>query len=389
MENLLKNFIDENKEEMVQLLCDLISTKTENPPGDEILAVDIVKNYFEKYGIVYEIFEKEENRSNIIGCIGTGKPELLVVCHLDVVPAGSGWDRDPFNAYILNERVYGRGATDNKGQMATMMVLAKFLKQNEFLLKGKFILAGAADEELGSVLGAEYLVNECGLCADYAIIPDVAHNMGLIDVSEKGALFLNIVSYGKQAHGSTPELGINAIWNLIELLEKIKTIEFSRQQHPLHTPPTFNLGRINGGAANNIVPGKCSADLDFRYLPGDSSNNILKKIDNCIMEVQNSIKGAKFEVNILSDLLPFEIDAGNELVNVILERTKSILNRSPKVSGMSGTTVNKQLISKGIISVGFGPGDSDQAHIANESIDIKELIDFAKIIGLISIDLIT
>ena len=95
--------------------------------------------------------------------------------------------------------------------MVPMMVLAKLLKDNESSLNGGLLLIGADDEERGSRLGLEYLLDEWGISTDYAIIPDVANNMKIIDVGEKGALFLNITSYGKQTHGSTPEKGIMAV----------------------------------------------------------------------------------------------------------------------------------------------------------------------------------
>ncbi|MBI2560640.1 MAG: M20/M25/M40 family metallo-hydrolase [Planctomycetes bacterium] len=187
--------------------------------------------------IKYETYEKTPNRTNIIASVGNGNPILLVACHLDVVPAGDGWEMNPFEPKITNGRIYGRGACDNKGQMASMLVLTRFLKEYVGAngcspLCGTFILVGAADEERGSAFGLEYLLSECNVSADYAIIPDVSHNMRLIDVSEKGNLFLEIVSYGKQAHGSTPEKGINAIWNMIELLNQLKEMKFSCTSHP-------------------------------------------------------------------------------------------------------------------------------------------------------------
>ncbi|MGR3179240.1 MAG: M20 family metallopeptidase [Candidatus Anammoxibacter sp.] len=388
MQKLIEDYINNKKDEIVRLLCQLIGANTENPPGNEIAAVNVVREYFDSCGIEYDIFEKEKDRSNIIGYIGTGKPVLAVVCHLDVVPAGDGWSSDPFKARVVDGRVYGRGANDNKGQMASMMVLAKFLKQNESLLKGKFLIIGAADEEKGSTLGAEYLLDECNLHADYAVIPDVSHNMQLIDVSEKGALFFEITSYGKQAHGSTPDLGVNAIWNLMELLERIKTLKFARMSHPYHTPPTINLGGIIGGVAHNIVPGECKATLDIRYLPGDSKESILQTIENIIQDVQKSNTTARFKVNVSSNLLPSEVSPDNPLVEIISKHTESVLNIRPQVNGMSGATINKQLLAKGITSVGFGPGDNGGAHIANESVDIKELVDFAKIMGLVAFDML-
>ncbi len=384
----VKKYMQSEEKEIIDLACRLINTKTENPPGDEILAVRIVEEFFQSLQIPYAIFEKTKNRSNIVGYIGKGHPSLLIACHLDVVPAGDDWKKNPFEAWIENGRIYGRGSSDNKGQMASMLAVARFLKENESKLKGQFILAGVADEERGSSLGLEYLLNECKVSADYAIIPDVAHNMNLIDVTEKGALFLEITSHGKQAHGSRPEMGINAIWNMIILLERIKQLKFKHTSHPLHTPPTLNLGSIHSGTAPNIVPAVCKAQLDIRYLPEDSSDNIVNDIKNIIKEVETQCSLARFNLRIISNQPPTAVPINNPLVELISKHTLSILGTKPQPNGMSGATVTKQLIQKGIIAVGFGPGDETEAHATNESISIKELVDFAKIMALITLDIV-
>ena len=390
----IKNYMQNEGKDIIDLACKLINAKTENPPGDEILAACIVEDFFQSLQIPYKIFEKTKNRANIVGYIG-GKgerpfaPALLVACHLDVVPAGDDWKRNPFEAWIENGRIYGRGSSDNKGQMASMMAVAKFLKENESTLKGQLILAGVADEERGSTLGLEYLLNECGIKADFAIIPDVAHNMQLIDVTEKGTLFLEITSHGKQAHGSRPEMGINAIWNMITLLERIKQLKFKHTSHPLHTPPTLNLGSIHSGTAPNIVPAICKAQLDIRYLPDDLGDNIINDIKNIIREAETQYSPARFDLKIISNQPPTAVPINNPLVELISKHTLSILGTKPQPKGMSGATVTKQLIQKGITAVGFGPGDESEAHATNESISIKELIDFAKIMALITLDILT
>ncbi|MFN3467318.1 MAG: M20 family metallopeptidase, partial [Candidatus Brocadiales bacterium] len=226
----VKKFVKTHRNELVELTCQLIRARTENPPGRESLAVKAVETYLKALDIPYTLHEKEPERTNLVARIGPPPkkvqrfkglkvqetvPSLLVACHLDVVPAGDGWETDPFKPVMKNGRIYGRGATDNKGQMAACMVLARFLKEHEPQLRGEFILIGAADEEKGSRLGLEYLLEECGLRADYAVIPDVSYGMRKIDVAEKGALFLEITSLGRQAHGSRPEEGINAIWNMM------------------------------------------------------------------------------------------------------------------------------------------------------------------------------
>ncbi|MDE1889424.1 MAG: ArgE/DapE family deacylase [Planctomycetota bacterium] len=384
----VKEYMQNEEKEIIALACRLINTKTENPPGDEILAVRIVEEFFQSLQIPYAIFEKTKNRSNIVGYIGKGRPSLLIACHLDVVPAGDDWKKNPFEAWIENGRIYGRGSSDNKGQMASMLAVARFLKENESKLKGQFILAGVADEERGSSLGLEYLLNECKVSADYAIIPDVAHNMNLIDVTEKGALFLEITSHGKQAHGSRPEIGINAIWNMITLLERIKQLKFKHTSHPLHTPPTLNLGSIHSGTAPNIVPAVCKAQLDIRYLPEDSSDDIILNLKAIIKEVEVQYPTTRFDLRIISNQPPTAVPLNNPLVELISKHVFSILGTKPQPRGMSGTTVTKQLLEKGIIAVGFGPGEETEAHATNESISIKELVAFAKIMALITLDII-
>ncbi|WP_347272733.1 ArgE/DapE family deacylase [Candidatus Kuenenia sp.] len=389
----IEKYMQNEANEIINFACKLINTKTENPPGNEILAVSLVEEYFKRLKIPYEIFEKTKSRTNIIGYIGKRersreRPSLLVACHLDVVPAGDGWQSDPFCAHVENGRIFGRGSSDNKGQMASMMAVAKYLKENESGLKGLFLLAGVADEERGSALGMEYLLDECGIHADYAIIPDVANNMQMIDVTEKGALFLEITSFGKQAHGSTPDRGVNAVWNMITFLNQIRHYKFRHAFHPLHSPPTMNLGSIHGGTVANTVPAICKAQIDLRYLPGDSPTDIINDIRSIMKEVEGQ-HSARFELKITSDQPSTNIPVDNPLVEIITKHTEAILGTKPKPMGQSGSTVTKQLIQKGITAVGFGPGDHDEAHAANESISIQELIDFAKIMALISWDMLT
>ncbi len=388
MKEQIFSYIQNQESEIVRLADELIGANTVNPPGNERLAVNVVEKYFKTHSIRYDIFEKIAGRANIVGYIGNRSPTLLVACHLDVVPPGNGWDTDPFKSVVKNGRIYGRGANDNKGQMASMLVLAKFLKDNESKLNGSFLLIGAADEEKGSDLGLKYLLDECGISADFAIIPDVAHNMKIIDVGEKGALFLNITSYGKQAHGSTPEKGINAIWNMVELLNQLKNIKFQSLSHELFSHPTLNLGTISGGAVHNVVPAKCEVKLDIRYLPGETEKEIVGNINEIIASIEKNNPTSKFDITVDAHLPPTQVPADNPLVNIISMHSESVLGTKPIPRGFSGATVTKQLIEKGIIAVGFGPGDEDQSHIANESIEIQELINFGKIMGLIIFDIL-
>ncbi|HHT9152185.1 MAG TPA: M20 family metallopeptidase [Candidatus Hypogeohydataceae bacterium YC40] len=392
MQKKVKEFVKAHRGELLDLTCQLIRARTENPPGRESLAARVVEDYFKSLHIPYTLYEKEPERTNIVAWIGPhAQPKvtsLLTACHLDVVPAGDGWEKDPFDPFVKNGRIYGRGATDNKGQMAACMVLARFLKENESQLQGEFIVVGAADEERGSRLGLEYLLEECNLKADYAIIPDVSYGMRKIDVAEKGALFLEITSHGKQAHGSRPEEGINAIWNMTDLLQELKPLPFKCTSHRLFTPPTLNLGTIQGGAARNIVPGKCKAGIDIRYLPGESKEEILERVRGIIQRVEKKNPQAHFELEVASHLEPSYVDEHNPLVGLLQRHTETVLGTRPEIIGLSGATVTKQLLQKGITAVGFGPGSEKEAHVANESIEVQQLADFVEIMALACMELL-
>jgi len=218
----VRAFIRSRRGRLRHYLVDLIRTRTVNPPGDEHLAAQVMAAWCDAHGIAHEIFEKEPGRTNVVARIGSGRPRILVPLHFDVVPAGDGWETDPFEPVERNGRIIGRGAKDDKGPLAAMMLAAEFLKQNEAGLSGQFILVGAADEEAGSAMGVQYLLAECGLEAEMAIVPDAGYSMRLIDVGEKGALFLKVIADGRHAHGSTPERGTSALWSTIDFLDRIR-----------------------------------------------------------------------------------------------------------------------------------------------------------------------
>lgn len=380
--------VDSRRKEMVRLLGKLIAADTTNPPGNERRAAKVVEKFFRKNRIAYRTFEKEKKRTNIIGYIGRGKPRLIIACHLDVVPAGSGWKTNPFKMKVKGGKVYGRGAEDNKGPLASVLVAGKVLKSLESRLKGQVVLACVADEEKGSKYGMYYLLDEGKLQGEYGIVPDIAYNMRKIDVAEKGILHLKITSLGKQAHGSRPEKGVNAIWNMVEFLDLLKKYRMRFRRHPLLSDPTSNLGVIRGGHASNIVPGECEVHLDFRYLPSQKKEDITRRVKEMFRKVREKNRKARFELRVIDHQKPVEVEEDNILVHKIRKHAKEVMGKYPEVTGLSGTTVVKPLTAKGILAVGYSAG-GDVAHMANESISINELVAFSKVLCLVCMDLLS
>ena len=372
----VKDYFESRRGELVELVKRLVAAKTVNPPGDEWRAAEVVERYLEPLGIANTRHEKAPGRTNVVARIGSGSPKVIVVGHLDTVPAGDGWDTDPFTAVEKDGKLYGRGSDDDKGPTASMLLAGRWLKEHERELGGEVVLVAVADEECSSRFGMDYLLSQGIVAGNWAIIPD-AGSMKTVYIAEKAALFSTLTSHGRQAHGSKPEDGVNAIKNLMEVLRRIDKMQFDVTKHKLLTPPTYNLGMIQGGIAPNVVPAKCTAELDMRFLPGDSAQAITKKIESICRDVEKEIPGARFEFTPRTLEEPIELAEDHPLVRTIIEETESVLGITPKPGGLSGSTVAKFCMQRGIPAVNFAPGDGGSAHMANEFTDVESLVSFA------------
>jgi len=377
--NKLAHGISNRKKELSSVLKQLISIETVNPPGDEFLVADWAEKYFKKKKIRTKKFEKVRGRTNLIAYVGKGKPELMIVAHSDVVPAGTGWKTPPFKGTEKNGKMYGRGSGDNKGPMAAAMIFLSELKKQEKELKGTVSLFIAADEEKGSALGAEYLLKEKKIKPDYVLIPDVFTENREISIGEKGLLHVKAIAKGVQAHASEPWRGKNAIEKITSFVCELGKWKLPTAKAKHFGGTTMNIGMISGGNAPNTVPNYCEAVIDFRYPPGMKASKIVSGLRKI---------GKKYEVKIsaMDDLKPFVLNAKNELFCSLKENVPLVTGKKVKITSMPGTTICKQFVFHGIPAIGFGPG-SMVIHASNEFIELKQLDEFAQICALVTADL--
>ncbi len=383
-----------------QLLKELVEAKTVNASkeiitelpymdiqGQEIRCGKVVMNYLEELGIKYDTHTLVENRPNIIAYLGDGPEELLIASHMDVVPAGDGWSTDPFNLVEKDGFFYGRGVVDDKGPLACSIAVFRVLKEIGFVPFGKKLLIGAlSDEEYGTKdqedAGLEFLLKNELISPKYALIPDVGQNMRKIDIAEKGIMRIKVIANGVQAHGAFPEKGVNAIYKMSRFLTLLETFRPSFVEHNLLGNPSINPGIIRGGEAVNIVPAICEVILDVRYLPSQSREGIIKELKTLSEDISDD-----FEFDVQMDVEPHEVSADCELVKVIQKSTNDVLGFTPEVFGIGGGTYAKWFNLGGITSVGFSIGDEDQFHIANEKIELEQLVDFTKVLCQIIIEM--
>jgi len=373
------------RKEIVACLGDLVAARTVNPPGDERAAAAVVEKLFRRRRIPYEKLEKAPGRTNIVGCVGEGRPRVAVVCHLDTVPAGDGWKTDPFKATVRKGRIHGRGVKDNKGPLASCLAAVEWLKEHEDELAGQVLLIGAADEECGSEFGTRFLLRRPQFRRlDAAIVPDAGHRMETIDVAEKGMLFLKVRCHGRQAHGARPHSGASAIYPMAELALWLNKWHMPGGTNELFMPPgpTKNVGVIVGGAAVNMVPATCEMQVDMRYLPGTDRDELLATVCNVIDRLERKHRGAVFEIEVMTEDVPTQVPTDSDVYRALSGAVECVTGKRPSPFGMGGATVAKQFIEAGIPAIGICPGDPNTEHVANESIAVDQLVDFAAVMAI-------
>ena len=373
--DILKVLKNITKEKAVSLLKEMIRVNTVNPPGNEKNLAVLLKAKLEEYGIETELVDLGNNRANVIGVIkGTGqKDSLLLNGHLDTVPPGDvEWEYGPFSADVVDNRIYGRGSADMKGGLAAMVVAAGAVKKAGIPLKGDLILAATAGEEMDSV-GAFHYLNTTGLKGVGAIIVGEPTSCR-IKIAEKGALWLEITTYGKTSHGAFPQKGINAIVHMNMLLNQLLEYKFDFEENELLGEPTLNISTISGGVKTNVVPDKCTITVDIRTVPSIEHESIIRDFENIINKLKKQVEGFNAEIKVLNNRPAVETKKDHPFVKLGQKVAKELFNKELAPEGVSFyTDAAVFLPTTNLPAIIYGPGDSDMAHQPNEHINLDDL----------------
>jgi len=355
------------RQRLIKLTQQLIRIDSQNPPGDESRIALLVKNYLGGLGLGIRTYEFKKKRTNIIATLAgrNKKHSLLLTPHLDTVPAGKSWNFLPFSAKINHGRLYGLGATDCKGNLACGLEAIKSLVEDKVTLDYNLVFAATADEESGSDLGLIPLLKKGLLRADAAVVLD-ADDFSII-VTQKGLLHLKIKIQGKRAHGAYPWRGINAIDIALSIIRDLKKYRPRYIKNKYLRPPTMNVGTIRGGDKVNVVADWCEVELDFRFLPGQSAEAIVKEVKKAAQKYTQ-----KFEIEIEGVQKPYLIKETHPLVTGLAKAIRA-LGLKPTIKGSQGATVITFFQEKNIPAVATGFGSGGCAHTADEYVKVDNL----------------
>jgi acetylornithine deacetylase/succinyl-diaminopimelate desuccinylase family protein len=399
---LLAESTEALKDETLGFLQELIRTDSVNPPGDYSNIHELITSRYDDLGWkhetvwaseeVLEEHELEYPRPNVMTYPAEGDDlTIALVAHIDVVPVDpDAWDHDPFAAEIEDGYVYGRGAKDCKGRLATYTLAARTLEESGLMPENaSVVVAGTADEEIGSAAGAKYVTESGALTPDYAVIEG---NIDRIWNAGAGILRFSVNVRGEASHaGMAPEEGANAILSgariLTALEEYSENVSNRTSEIPGIPGPTCVPATIEGGVKSNVVPSKCSFSVDLRIPPDYDMDDVEQEFRDIIHDV-DLLPGTNVELDCFRLSEPYYFDPDAPHITAIKNNAEAILNTDVPVEGIRGSTDARYFSKVGAECVNYGPGDDDSnIHAANENISIQQILDAGQILAASIVDI--
>ncbi|WP_423751805.1 M20 family metallopeptidase [Salinirarus marinus] len=398
-EGILSEYIRAHREELVTVSTDLLAVDTSNPPGDTREIVSEIEQFLDPLPVDVEQFAVDPAKPNLIVRIpGESDRTLLYNGHLDTVPFDAeAWTHDPLGERV-DERVYGRGATDMKGAMASMLFTIQAFAATDTEPSVDLLFAFVSDEEVGGDAGLPALLENGELKADACVIgePTCEERRHSVTVADRGSIWLTLEASGEGAHGSRPVLGVNAIDRLYDAVETLRDrfgssrLEIDPDVEPiieesveyygpsmgedvareLFQYPSINLGVIEGGDTINSVPQSARAEIDVRLAAGVRTPHVLAGIRDCVADCEG-ITIADVSWSIGTAEAP-----DSPLVEAVASTAATVTGERIFRRSATGGGDAKTLRNAGIPTVEFALG-TDTVHAPNEYVPVDVLVDNA------------
>lgn len=378
-------------EEITALAVELVTAPGENPPGEEQATVDVLARACAERGLARRTDQVRPGRPNLRAVLegGTG-PGMLLLGHSDVVPVGDGWTIDPYGGLVRDGRLHGRGAADMKGGLAAMIVALGALARAGVVLSGPVELAVTVDEEDAALGVQHYLAAGHGHDHLGCIVGEPTDLQPII--AARGDAYLTVRVSGRAAHAGHPADGLNAIAGAGRVIQDLCRWhdELAADAHPLTGPATVSVGRIDGGTGASIVAAECELTADRRLLPDETGTDALKALTARLDQLGLTADGYQVEVSMGLDMPGFETSADDQLVRAVQSAARSASAPELAPAGWSAACDGGFLARDAEVPVVvYGAGSvSEQAHRADESVPLEELLLAARTYALTILELL-
>lgn len=319
---------------------------------------------------------------------------IWIVSHIDVVPPGdlSLWRTDPYTLVVDGDFIYGRGVEDNQQAVVSGVVACKVMLDLGLTPACNVGLLFLSDEETNNSFGAHYVADNAAHIfgpEDVMLVPDFGNQEGnLLEVAEKGVLWLKIIVEGKQCHGSTPNEGINSLVGASDLVLRLNRLnQIFDTADSLFDPPvsTFVPTRKDANVPNiNTMPGRDVFYMDCRLLPGLTSKEVLAEVDKLIRETEAEFKvKCEYEIVELREPAPAS-DPSHPFMQGLSKAVKDVYGVTLEPKGIGGNTVAAVFRKIGIPCAIWARLVSN-AHMPNECSRISWALGDAKVISSVAL----
>ncbi|MGE4610933.1 MAG: acetylornithine deacetylase/succinyl-diaminopimelate desuccinylase family protein [Paracoccaceae bacterium] len=415
--------IENTRDDLVALTQDLIRIPTLNPPGHNYLEICeyLARRLFDR-GFNIELVRAfgtpgdsdKYPRWNVVARHeGVHSGECVHFnSHIDVVEVGQGWTFDPFGGELQDGKIYGRGACDMKGGLATSIIAVEAFLDTWPDYSGAIEISGTADEETGGFGGVAYLAEKGFFTPErvqHVIIPEPLHK-DRICLGHRGVWWAEIETHGRIAHGSMPFLGDCAVRHMGAVINEMETNLFpalANRRSELPIIPdgaknsTLNINSIHGGESvpeagytglpAPCVPDSCKMIIDRRFLPEENLEDVREEMRSLLEKVQAERDKFSYDIRDMHEVQPSMTDKRAPVVTTVTRAIEHVLGKSPEYVISPGTYDQKHIDRIGRMKncIAYGPGILDLAHQPDEYVAVQDMMDSAKVMGLALAELLT
>jgi len=406
--------IEAKRVRLISILEDLIRIPTVVPPGNNYEEmVHYLEPHFQnlhfqtnRVRIPSEVIAQiplplEGPRINLVARQHHNRQETVTIyAHMDVVPIEAPWTKDPFNPVVEDGNLYGRGAIDMKGSIASIIVALEVIRELDLKPHFNLICTLCTDEEIGMYPGVFHLAQE-GYIQGHVINTELGGQMPLTIAGVAGNVDVTITTKGRSCHSGMNFMGVNAIEAMIPILNELQSLKAKVEKRESSIPvvpllqslgapsdkvtPMFNIDIIRGGTKSNIIPAECKVVINRRYIPEETYEQVVQEIEQAVERGKANSKALNVETTFIHSYHPFTADTTSKYAQKMREALKAVHNYQDDeflIGGAAASTdmgfITHACDIKNIIGMGPASFDNLSAHKPDEWIRIDDLVNMTK-----------